>query len=78
MIDYDIDEIWSLDMASVDNLAKFNNDVKNLLAAVDCMPRYLIVQPLQSKYATTTAEAFELMITIKKTEKSMGEEGHRV
>ena len=69
MIDYDIDEIWSLDMASVDKLAKFNNDVKNLFAAVDCMPHYLIVQPLKSKHATTTAEAFELMITIKQPKK---------
>ena len=33
------------------------------------MSRYLRVQPLKTKYAITTAEAFKLMITTKKTKK---------
>ena len=69
VIVYDIDEIWSLDLAFVDKLAQYNHDVKYLLVAVDCMSRYLRVQPLKSKYATTTAEAFKLMITTKQPEK---------
>ena len=59
----------SLDLAFVDKLAQYNHDVKYLLVAVDCMSRYLRVQPLKSKYATTTAEAFKLMITTKQPEK---------
>ena len=66
MIVYDINEIWSIDLAYVDKLAKYNKDIKYLLVAVDCMSRYLRVQPLKSKCATTTAEAFSQMI---KTEK---------
>ena len=65
VIFYDIAEIWSLDLAFVDKLAQYNHDDKYLLVAVDCMSRYLRVQPLKSKYATTTAEAFKLMITTK-------------
>ena len=42
-----------------------NLDVKYLLVPVDCMSRYLRVQPLKSKHATTTVEALKQMITIK-------------
>ena len=69
VIVYKIDEIWSLDLAFVDKLAQCNHDVKYLLVAVDCMSRYLRVQPLKSKYASTTAEAFKLMITTKQPKK---------
>ena len=66
---YNIDEIWSLDLAFVDKITQYNHDVKYLLVAFDCMSRYLRVQPLKSKYATTTAEAFKLMITTKQPKK---------
>ena len=59
VIAYDINEIWSLDLAYVDKIAKENKDVKYL--AVDCLSRYLRVEPLKSKYATT-ADAFKKMI----------------
>ena len=75
VIVYDIDEIWSLDLAFVDKLAQYNHDVKYLLVAVDCMSRYLRVQPLKSKHATTTAEAFKLMITTKQPEKVWVDKG---
>ena len=61
----DIEEIWPLDLAYVDKLAKYNDDVEYLLVAVDCMSRYLRVQALKSKNATTTAKVFKLMITTK-------------
>ena len=62
VIAYDKNKIWSLDLAHVDKLAKENKDVKYLLVAVDCLSRYLRVEPLKSKYATTTADAFRKMI----------------
>ena len=70
VIVYDINKIWSIDLAYVDKLAKNNKDIKYLLVAVDCMSRYLRVQPLKSKYATTTAEAFNQMIKTEKPKKS--------
>ena len=58
----DINEIWSVDLAYVDKLAKYNRSVKYLLVAVDCLSRYLRVEPLKTKYATETASAFKKMI----------------
>ena len=49
VIVYDINEIWSLDLAYVDNLAKENKDVKYLLVAVDCLLCYQRVEPLKPK-----------------------------
>ena len=56
-------------MAYVDKLAKENKDVKYLLVAVDCLSRYLRVEPLKSKYAITTADAFKKMIKNKQYKK---------
>ena len=61
----DINEIWSVDLAYVDKLAKYNRSVKFLLVAVDCLSRYLRVEPLKTKYATETASAFKKMIKNK-------------
>ena len=69
LIAYVINEIWSLELAHVDKLSEYNRGVKYLLVAVDCLSRYLRVEPLKSKYATTTAEAFKKMIKNKQPEK---------
>ena len=45
----DLNEIWSVDLAFVDKLAKYNSGVKYLLVAVDCLSRYLRVEPLKTK-----------------------------
>ena len=66
---YDINEIWSLDLAHVDKLSKQNAGIKYLLIAVDCLSRFLRVKPLKSKNATTTAEAFEQLIKNKQPKK---------
>ena len=75
VIVYNIDEIWSLDLVFVDKLAQYNHDVKYQLVAVECMSRYLRVQRLKSKYATTTAEAFKIMITTKQPKKVWVDKG---
>ena len=75
VIVYEINEIWSIDLAYVDKLAKYNKDIKYLLVAVDCMSRYLCVQPLKSKYATTTAEALNQMIKTEKPKKIWVDKG---
>ena len=43
-----LNEIWSVDLAFVDKLAKYN------LVAVDYLSRYLRIEPLKTKYATET------------------------
>ena len=69
VIAYDINEIWSLDLVYVDKLAKEIKDVKYLLIAVDCLSRYLRVEPLKSKYATTNADLFRKMTKSKRPKK---------
>ena len=71
----DINEIWSLDLAYVDNHAKYNRDVKYLLVAVDCLSRYLRVEPMKTKYATEAAIAFKKMIKHKQPEKVWVDDG---
>ena len=44
---YRINEIWSVDVAYMDKVAKHNNGVKFLLVAVDTS-RYLRVQPMKA------------------------------
>ena len=65
----DINEIWSLDLACVDKLAKYNRGVRYLLFAVDCLYRYLRLEPLKTKYAKETTEAFKKMIKTKQPKK---------
>ena len=55
----DINENWSLDLAHGDKLSKHDRNVKYLLVAVDCVSRYLRVQPMKTKYATEAAEVFK-------------------
>ena len=65
VIAFRINEIWSLDLAYVDKLAQYNKDVKYLLVAVDVLSRYVRVQPLKNKYASTTSKAFAKMLNRK-------------
>ena len=66
VIAYDLDEFWSPDLAQMDKLSKQNSGIKYLFIAVDCLSRYLRVEPLKSKYATTTtADAFKHLIKHK-------------
>ena len=71
----DLNEIWSVDLAFVDKFAKYNSGVKYLLVAVDCLSRYPRVEPLKTKYATETAEAFKKMIKHNQPKKVWVDDG---
>ena len=75
MIVNDINKIWSLDLAYVDKLAKYNRGVRYLLLAVNCLSRYLRVEPLKTKYAKETTEAFKKMIKTKQPKKVWVDKG---
>ena len=75
VISYDIDEIWSIDVAYVDMLAKYNHGVKYLLVAVDVLSRKLRVEPMRSKSAEETAKSFARMIKKKKPQKVWSDKG---
>ena len=70
-----MNEIWSLDLAYVDKLAKYNNNVKYLLVAVDCLSRYVRVQPLKTKFSKEVTEAFRKMIKFKTPKKVWVDKG---
>ena len=75
MIVYDIDKIWLIDLAYVDKLADYNKIIKYPVVAVDCMSRYLRVQPSKSKYAASTAESFKQRIKTKQPQKVWVDKG---
>ena len=75
MIVKDINEIWSLDLAHVDKLADYNRNAKYLSVAIDCLSRYLRVEPMKTKFATEAAEAFRKMIKYKQPEKVWVDDG---
>ena len=75
VIAFDINEIWSIDLAYVDKLAKYNNGVKYLLVAVDVLSRYLRVLPMRSKSAKETARTFKRMIQKQKPQKVWSDKG---
>ena len=55
----DIDETWFLHLAHVYKIRKQNAGVMYLLIAVDCLSIYLRVEPLKSRYTTTTSETLK-------------------
>ncbi len=57
-----IDEIWCMDLAYVDKLAKFNGNVKYLMVCVDVFSRFIRVQPMKAKYASDAKSAFNKML----------------
>lgn len=75
VVAYDINEIWSVDVAYVDKLSKYNRNVKYLLVAVDVMSRYLRVEPLLTKDANATAKAFRKMVKTKQPKKVWTDKG---
>ena len=71
----DINEIWSVDVAYMDKLSKYNRNYKYLSVAVDCISRYLRVEPMQNKFAADALKAFKNMIKKKKPKKVWVDDG---
>ena len=66
---YRINEIWSGNLADVHQLAKDNDGKKFLLVFVDCLSRFLRVEPIDNKSAKQTRAALEKMTRKQKPEK---------
>ena len=75
VIAYESKEIWSIDVAYVDMLAKYNNGVKSLLVAVKVLSKFLRVVPMRSKSAPDAAKAFEKMIEKMQPQKVWSDKG---
>ena len=57
-----VDVEWGVDLASVENIAEFNDKVKFLLFAVDVFSRYLHIEPLKSKQAKEVVNGFDKIL----------------
>ncbi len=75
VIAYNINEIWSMDLALVDKLAKYNRGIKHLMIAVDVLSRYVRVEPLKSKEAKETGLAVKKIFRKKQPEKIWTDKG---
>ena len=56
-------EVWCMDLAYVDKLAKENNGVKYLLVRQDLFDRTVIAKGMKTKGSQETVKAFSAMIT---------------
>ena len=65
-------EIWCMDMAYVDKLAKENNGVKYLLVRQDLFDRTVDAKGMKSKDSKETVREFLTMITKKNPSKIFG------
>ena len=63
-------EIWCLDLAYVDKLAKENNGVKYLLVRQDLFDRTVNARGMKTKDSQETVKAFSSMITKKNRPKT--------
>lgn len=54
-----LNDMWDVDLASVENLAKYNDKINFLLIVIDVFSRYLYVEPLLNKKATTVLKALK-------------------
>ena len=66
---YQLNEIWSLDLADMQSLANDKRNTRYLLVTFDTLSRFLRVLTMKDKYASTTRRAFATMISKTKPEK---------
>ena len=70
------DNIWSVDLADMQSLSKFNKGLKYLLCAIDLYSKYAWVIPIKDKKGTNIVNAFKKIISEKrKTNKIWVDQG---
>ena len=70
-----VDEIWCMDLAYMDKLAKWNDGIKYLLVCVDIFSRRIRVQPMKTKSAPSAKSAFMKMLTTTQPKKVWVDQG---
>ena len=72
-------EIWCMDLAYVDKLAKKNNGVKYLLVRQDLFDRAVNPKGMKTKDSQETVKAFSYLITKRnRPKKGLGWQGNRI
>ena len=65
-------EIWCMDLAYVDKMAKENNGVKYLLVRQDLFDRTVNAKGMKTKDSQETVKSFSFMITKRNRPKRFG------
>jgi transposase InsO family protein len=66
-----INDVWELDLADMQNIAQYNDGVKYLLTCIDCFSRYAYVKPLNSKSSKDISKAFDSVLDDAKPNKPL-------
>ena len=64
--------IWSVDLADMQSLSKYNKGIKYLLCAIDLFSKYAWVIPIKYKKGTSIVNAFKKIISEKRWAESKG------
>ena len=57
------DNIWSVDLADMQSLSKYNKEIKYLLCEIDLLSKYGLVVPIKDKKGTSIVNAFKKIIS---------------
>ena len=57
------DNIWGIDLADMQSLSKYNNEIKYLLCAIDLFSKYAWVVPLKDKRGISIVNAFQKIVS---------------
>ena len=69
------DKIWSVDLADMQSLSKYNKGIKYLLCAIDLFSKYAWVVPIKDKKGTSIVNAFKKIISKHKPNKIWVDQG---
>ena len=70
------DNIWSVDLADMQSLSKYNKGIKYLLCAIDIFSKYAWVVPLKGKRGISIVNAFQKIISeLRKPNKLWTDDG---
>ena len=58
-----IDDLWQIDLADVQNVAKNNDDYRYLVTCIDVFSKFAWVVPIKNKKAETVLDAFKSIVT---------------
>ena len=61
-----IDDLWQIDLADVQNIAKENDGFRYLVTCIDVFSKFAWVEPIKNKKAESVLEAFQLIISSSK------------
>ena len=60
------DNIWSVDLADMQLISKYDKGIRYLLCAIDLFRKYAWVVPLKDKKGTTIVNAFQSILNNSK------------